>query len=212
MKYGESKEVFKEYLGLKFTEDESTPNIKIHVYSDAKGEITISQDEKLTNSPKNAFKKIYTVEKLSSKAEAALLGYFAGCCQHIGGTGKLGTIYGITHPKSHFYVVRNPKKEIVALTWVWESETGILVFDLIEFNEAVFGQKTSLLSDLFRESAVEIMRASGTKIKEVRVGAGGKTPKNCGISLSQPRQPVSPPSYSGNSRFCYTTPTHDEFR
>ena len=192
MKYYAPKEKFAEYLELKFVDDGSLPDIKLNVYSDAKGKVTISSPSQGAG---KELKKIYTIEKLSSKAEAALLGHFTGCCQHLWAEGRECTIYGITRFKSGFYVVRNPKGEIIAQTWAWQSE-GVLVFDSIEFNEAAFGRKPFILSSLFRELAEQIMQASGTKIKEVRVGTGGKTPINCGINFLQPRQPVSPPSFS----------------
>ena len=125
MKHKVPKEIFTEYLGLKFVDDRSIPNIKLQVYLDEKGKITIlsvpPDDGKLAE-PKKASKKalkkvskkeptaIYTIEKLTSEAEAALLGHFTGDCQHLGANGRTCTIHGITDPASGFYVVRNSKK------------------------------------------------------------------------------------------------------
>ncbi len=72
----------------------------------------------------------------------------------------------------------------MAQVWAWRSG-DTLVFDSIEANQAIFGGKNELLNTLFRGLADYIVEKTDAGIKRVLVGAGGRTPKNCAISLSK---------------------------
>ena len=61
------------------------------------------------------------------------LGYYTNCCQHPYNSGRTCAWHGQTSPHGCFFIVEDKKKDIVAMSWVWEADGGTAVcFDSVE--------------------------------------------------------------------------------
>ncbi len=60
------------------------------------------------------------------------LGHHTNCCQHPTGAGASCAYHGQESPRGGFFVLENPKGQIVVQSWAWVSDQGGLVFDNVE--------------------------------------------------------------------------------
>ncbi|MDA8562013.1 hypothetical protein N9L02_02740 [Gammaproteobacteria bacterium] len=155
-------------------------------YLELYNKLTPSDDDSLI--PNITFyKNEYTIRKLSSENPiAAVLGNLTKCCQSIDKLGAECTIYGITKKNSGFYAIFKNNK-IVAQTWAWR-EKNTIVFDSIEYNDAVFKHKINTLNQLVIEFSDELIQHKKAKIEKILIGSGGKTPQNLGFPISKKSQ------------------------
>jgi ankyrin repeat protein len=129
----------------------------------------------------DAYKDYYITRLSSADPVAGVLGRLTSCCQRFDDHGEDCTVFGITNPRSGFYVLykksySNSPDTIVAQTWAWRSE--YLVFDSVE-SEIHFREKHgTMLCDFFTLLAQELV--SNHDISRVMVGIGGHTPKKLG--------------------------------
>lgn len=134
----------------------------------------------------------YYIEKMDHlDPMCARLGHKTGCCQSIGGQGEPCTIYGITHERSGFYVLRKgnpnnrkPTDDIKAQSWTWRGDNNALVLDSIEVQqnvlEAQIGEHdgNDLICSMFQGLAAKLIHEHA--VPEVRVGTAGQTPEEVG--------------------------------
>lgn len=77
-------------------------------------------------------KKVDVMDEAQA-AEAACFGKLTFCCQSLSGeAGEPCVIYGLTSPKSGFYVLKDDEGEVFAQSWVSRTQTGAMLFDSIE--------------------------------------------------------------------------------
>lgn len=60
------------------------------------------------------------------------LGHHTNCCQHPSGAGASCAYHGQESPRGGFFVLENPKGDIVVQSWAWVSDQAGLVFDNVE--------------------------------------------------------------------------------
>ena len=91
-------------------------------------------------------------------AIAACLGLMRkiDCCQYLGSSGESCTMHGISSPNGGFYVLckgnaEEPKieDEILAASWVWNSERGALCLDSVE-SQHRDRDTLNLITDMYR--------------------------------------------------------------
>lgn len=143
----------------------------------------------------------YVLYKLSpSDPRAALLGKMTGCCQVVGDVdGGSVVIHGIQDPSSGFYVLCDTKTDtILAQTFAWNNDKGIIVFDSIESQIDFRTKNSALIVKAFKTLAQNLVESHD--IFAVHVGLGGNTPPE----IAGPKPVVSlydikPVNYSGYS-------------
>ncbi len=134
----------------------------------------------------------YSLEKLPcGDLRGLVLGAITDDCQYIGNNGQVCAVHGSVSEFGGFYVLRKTdkkgKKNIVGQSWVWIGSKGEVVFDSIEVMAEAYHAPAVVLYKM----AADQMIADG-KFKEIRLGAGGRTPVNLPFPIIQAEEASVP--------------------
>ncbi len=132
-------------------------------------------------------KKVDVMDEAQA-AEAACFGKLTFCCQSLSGeAGEPCVIYGLTSPKSGFYVLKDDEGEVFAQSWVSRTQTGAMLFDSIEiavnvmenYNPFTFNAKLNPAVIFFKKLFEKLTIENG--VSKICCGGGSGISQHFGI-------------------------------
>lgn len=156
----------------------------------------------------------YYMSKLEvSDPKGLILGEITNNCQSIGKNGEGPAIHGMTSENGGFYVWKrktngrmSEKDPIVAQSWAWLGQDGVLVFDSFERLDSVYNKLAQPFMEQFAHRVITehphryvLADTAGEKkehiVTTVHLGTGGYTPEN--IHLPRAEKLAEPLDYKG---------------